>query len=177
LAPFVVGPPEADGYVPVTLFHTLSGKLNYRAIGNTLRAASNTASGGALTCLMVPEATGSTATLQIPPGSTVKTAYLYWAGSGGPGYTTPPPVGRPFVDADVRFGVDGDPSRPYITADGMFQIIAPFGEPEEFFAGYKDVTGLISSNTSTTYRFSDLAVDTGAPWSTYATCVGGWALV
>ena len=41
LAPAVVGPPEAEGYVPVMLFDTLSGRLNCRAIGNTLRSAAN----------------------------------------------------------------------------------------------------------------------------------------
>jgi len=169
LAPFYDGPPASSSFVPVSLYRTLSGNLNYRAVGNSLRTALNPNS-----CLMQPEATGSTSTLTLPAGSTIKEAYLYWAGSCGGNVTPlPDPI---VIDNEVRFGIDGDP-RSLLTADGMFIMERPNGLNVSFFAGYKNVTGFISSNTSTTYRFSDLQVEQGAPWSGNETCLGGWALI
>ncbi|MGV3592658.1 MAG: DUF6701 domain-containing protein [Gammaproteobacteria bacterium] len=162
VAPFVTGPPAVTGYVPVTLYETFSGNVNYRAIGNTLRAEDN----GGNTCAMFDINTGSTATMSLPTGSTILAAYLYWAGSG---YEAD-------ADPDVFFGVDGSPSS--VSADEIF-IIEPDlpSVPEGFFAAYKDVTGLVSTGTSATYRFYGLDVRTDPPWDDYATCLGGWALV
>ncbi|MEY4642133.1 MAG: hypothetical protein RLZZ227_2127, partial [Pseudomonadota bacterium] len=162
VGPFVTGPPAVTGYVPVMLYETFSGNINYRTVGNTLRAEAN--SGDA--CAMLPLGTGSTATLSLPAGSTVMAAYVYWAGSGF----------EANADADVTFGVDGSPNA--ISADEVF-IIAPNAPavPEGFFAAYKDVTGLIATGTSTTYRFSNLSVRQDNPWQLYSTCLGGWALV
>ena len=162
IGPKVTGPPAVTGYVPVTLYQTFSGNVNYRSIGNTLRTQSN--AGDA--CAMQPLATGSTAVLTIPSGSTITAAYLYWAGSGFVGD----------ADSAVTFGVDGSTSN--ITADQVF-IIEPDlpTVPEGFFAAYKNVTGLISTGTSVTYRFSNLSVRQDSPWDGFQTCLGGWALV
>lgn len=173
LAPVIVGPPAVTGYVPVTLYQTFAGNVNYRSVGNTLRTYANNNFIPAFNCVMNDEATGSTATLTIPAGSTITDAYLYWAGSGM----------AVDADADVTFGVDGFPGS-NITADEVF-IIAPnqvynedyAARPEGFFAAYKNVSGLISAGTSTTYRFRNLTVQTGTPWSASSTCMGGWALV
>ncbi len=163
--PIVSGDPVADGYVPVELFDTVSGNLGYKAIGSSLRTASN-ASGGA--CTFVPEATGATATLAMPAGSTVVRAYVYWAGSG-----------EDFeVDENVEFGLDGFESA--ITADESFLIIDEGGLPGgilDYFAAYKDVTPEVQAAGDGTYRLRNLTVQNNAPWSTYQACAGGWALV
>ncbi len=159
-SPLVAGDPIVDGYVPVTLFDTLSGNISYRAIGNTLRTDSND-DGGA--CSFVPVGTGSDATLTMPASSTVLKAYLYWAGSG----TTAD------IDDTVTFGPSG--SEISITADEIFQIEGGIVGTTHYFAGYKDVTSQITGNGSYTLR--DLTVQDGFPWSASQACGGGWALV
>ncbi|MEQ8955085.1 MAG: hypothetical protein RL120_13220, partial [Gammaproteobacteria bacterium] len=160
-SPLVAGDPEADGYDPVLLFDTLAGNQNYRAIGNTLRTASN-GSGGA--CTFYPVGTGSTAVLSLPAGATVEKAYLYWAGSG-----------EDFeADFDVDFGVDG--SQTPISADLTYAIENVGGGGNlDYFAGYKDVTFLVPG--SATYRLSNLTVQNNPPWSSSQACAGGWGLV
>lgn len=176
LGPLVDGPPASSAFVPVTLYRTLSGNLNYRAIGNTLRTSPNPPPSDppGPSCAMQPLATGSASTLTLPAGSTVVEAYLYWAGSGGAN-ADPVPL-NPIVDTEVRFGVDGG-SRQLITADGVFMMERPNNLEVSYFAAYKNVTGLVSSSTSTTYRLSDLQVDVNEPWLGRRACVGGWALV
>ncbi len=167
LSPSVLGDAAPTDYVPVRLYRTLSGNLNYRAIGNTWRNSLLS------TCVMKDPMLGesSTATLSLPAASTIKAAYLYWAGSGG--YGIAPPV----VDTQVSFGVLGGPLD-NIPADNTFLITRPFEQPMEFFANYADVTGLISNSTSTIYEFTDLTVDeSGVPFGSSDTCVGGWSLV
>jgi uncharacterized repeat protein (TIGR01451 family) len=159
--PLVAGPPIVSGYVPVELFDTLSGNIAYKAIGNTLRTDSND-NGGA--CSFVPFGTGTTATLTMPTGSTVREAYLYWAGSGDTGD----------IDDTVTFGPTG--SEISITADEIFQIEGTGGGANlDYFAGYKNVTAQISGNGSYTLR--DLVVQNGFPWSSGQGCAGGWSLV
>ncbi|MCI5106086.1 MAG: DUF11 domain-containing protein [Pseudomonadales bacterium] len=159
--PLVAGPPNVSGYVPVTLFDTLSGNIAYKAIGTSLRSASND-SGGA--CSFVPFGTGAAASLAMPAGSTVLQAYLYWAGSGE----------TADIDDTVTFGPTG--SEISITADDIFQIEGVGGGGNvDYFAGYKDVTAFVSSNGSYTLR--DLTVQTGFPWSSSEACAGGWAMI
>lgn len=163
LAPIVAGNPFAADYVPVTLFQTISGNVNYRATGFTLRDQPNSVD----SCSFVPTATGSTADMVIPASSTITASYLYWAGSGSEAQE----------DNVVTFGVDGSPGT-VVTADDMYHVVTAYGiAGMDFFAGYKDVTGLISTNPTTTYRLSDLTVQTGAPWNTVQGCLGGWGLV
>jgi hypothetical protein len=159
--PLVAGPPNVSGYVPVTLFDTLSGNIAYKAIGTSLRTASND-SGGA--CSFVPFGTGASATLTMPAGSTVRQAYLYWAGSGDTGD----------IDDTVTFGPTG--SEISITADDIFQIEGVGGGSNlDFFAGYKDVTSQVTANGSYTLR--DLVVQTGGNWAATQACAGGWSLI
>ena len=159
--PKVAGAPSVQGYVPVSLYETLSGNLSYKAIGTSLRTDS---SSGGQSCSMYPVATGAAATLAMPAGSTVRNAYLYWAGSG-----------EEFeADDTVTFGPTG--SEVSITADSMFQIEGVGGTRDlDYFAGYKDVTSQVTANGSFTLR--DLTVQTDKPWSNTNACAGGWALV
>ncbi len=173
IAPFIDGPPAVTDYVPVTLFRTFAGNVNYRAIGNTLRLNS-------FPCDMItPNTLGSVESLSLPPNSTIRAAYLYWAGSG---YEAD-------VDQVVKFGVDGSPNSINL-ADQVFIIepnivFAPEYDPvpEGYFAAYKDVTGYFPappatfSNTPVSYRFSDLTVREDDPWAEQGSCVSGWALV
>ncbi|MDC0598555.1 hypothetical protein OAP18_01735 [Gammaproteobacteria bacterium] len=160
--------PGPAGFVPVVLHQTFSGNMNYRAIGNSLRTADNPTA-----CTFFPEATGSTATMDLPAGSTIVSAYVYWAASG----TDDPNPLLSDVDDVVNFGPVG--SEIDITADDIFLIENPLGLGAglNFFLGYKEVTGLISTTTPIDYHLSDLTVQNGAPWNGNQTCLGGWGLV
>lgn len=159
--PKVAGAPSVQGFVPVSLYETLSGNLSYKAIGTSLRTDP---SSGGQSCSMYPVGTGAAATLAMPAGSTVRNAYLYWAGSG-----------EAFeADDTVTFGPTG--SEISITADSMFQIEGVGGTRDlAYFAGYKDVSSQVVANGSFTLR--DLTVQTDKPWSNTNACAGGWALV
>jgi hypothetical protein len=168
--PIVAGNPYAKNYVPVHLFDTLSGNLNYRAIGKSLRTLPDDAFavGGIYpnSCTM---GSSSSSTLTLPAGSSIEKAYLYWAGSGG----------TADIDRTVNFARSGGVTTS-VTADDVFQIINASGiSGSSYFLGYKDVTGLVSTNASQTYTVSGLTVMTGSPWNSTGTgvCVGGWALV
>jgi hypothetical protein len=158
--PRVVGPPVVEDYVPVELYETLSGNIGYRAIGASFRTARSQGGGS---CNMVNFATGDSATLTMPAGSTVRKAYLYWAGSG-----------EEFeADNIVDFGPTS--SEISITADDMFYIEAAGGTGSlDFFAGFKDVTALVTANGS--YTLKNLTVQTDKPWSQSNACVGAWSL-
>ncbi len=180
IGPIVDGPPAAEGYVPVTLYRTFSGKVNYRAIGNTLRSTPDNPTldgeGNFLpdfnfqSCQFVAETTGSTATLVLPPDVDIKAAYLYWAASGA----------EEHIDRDVMFGPDGDQVpifAPQAPVDQVFRITNPYGELYSFFAAYVDVQGVVLEQEETTYRFSHLTAQDTAEWEDNRTCLSGWALV
>ena len=159
--PKVGGEPSVQGYIPVSLYETLSGNISYNAIGASLRTGN---SSGNSACNMSPVGTGASATLSMPAGSNVRKAYLYWAGSG-----------EEFeADDTVTFGPTG--SEVSITADQMFQVEGVGGTRDlYYFAGYKDVTSQVTSNGS--FTLYDLTVQTDKPWSQTRACAGGWALV
>lgn len=164
--PLVAGAPEANGFVPVLLYETLSGNISYRAIGSSLRLTSNTAGGA---CNFAAVGTGSTSELAMPAGSTVERALLYWAGSGAEGQ----------ADLDIEFGHNSElPGLSPITGEELFIITdaANFGGLD-FFASYKDVTAEVGITGNGTYTFRELGVQTVAPWSSVSACAGGWGLV
>ena len=68
-------PATAD--TPVNLFQSLAGNINITGTGGTLRTAAD----GVNSCSVTNS--GSMTLSGIPAGATVRTAYLYWAGSGG----------------------------------------------------------------------------------------------
>jgi uncharacterized repeat protein (TIGR01451 family) len=164
--PRVAGAPEAVGFEPVVLVKTLSGNQEYRAIGNTMRSASNTA-GGACSFSPSAAATSSSSTLNMPPGSTVETAYLYWSGSG-----------EQFeADNTVDFGPTAG-TLTSITADDMFYIDNVGGGGNlDYFAGFKDVTSIVAANGSVSYTLGALEVQNNTPWSDTQACAGGWAMI
>ncbi len=164
--PLVTGSPLAGNYEPVTLFQTFSGSMSYRAVGNTLRNTYNEDTPTPLACNFVAAGTGSSATLTLPVGATVEAAYLYWAGSGDD------TLGQ--VDDTVTFGVTG--SETSITASQIF-LIDDVGNnnDKDYFAGYRDVTSLVTASGS--YTLKDLQVQNGTPWSGTQSCAGGWAII
>ncbi len=164
--PLVAGSPLASGYVPVLLEQTFSGNLSYRAIGATLRSTYNLDSPTPLGCNFVSFTTGAAATLSLPAGSTVRAAYLYWAGSGDDA------LGH--VDADVSFGPTG--SEVPITADEIY-LIDDTGAANDvdYFTGFKEVTSLVSGSGS--YTLKNLVVQTGSPWNDSQSCAGAWSLI
>ncbi|MEX0618748.1 MAG: DUF11 domain-containing protein [Pseudohongiellaceae bacterium] len=165
--PLVQGLPQVSGYEPVLLFQTMSGNLSYRAVGAPLRRTSNAnpdGGAGATGCQFVPEGTGSSTSLTLPPGSNVLAAHLYWGGSGSEGE----------ADANVTFGPTG--SEINVTADSMFLIEGVGGAGDlDYFAGYKDVTAQVSA-AEEDYTFRNLTVQTD-DWSATQACAGGWALI
>ncbi|OFE12889.1 hypothetical protein PHACT_06830 [Pseudohongiella acticola] len=163
--PRVEGVPLAEDFEPVILYKTYSGAISYRAIGASLRnQASNPAVNGAVDCSFVDFSVGTEAELDMPPSSSVRAAYLYWAGQGSPAQ----------VDDTVTFGRDGDPEF-QIVADEIFNIIGTSTAEVDFFAGYADVTELVTQNGD--YRVSDFAVSNTGDWDNNATCAAGWSLV
>ncbi len=159
--PRIAGAPGDETGVPFVLVETLSGNHNYRAIGTSLRSASNDNDGE---CSFYPVGTGRSATLSLPSGSTVVRAYLYWGGSGNSGNS----------DDTVTFGPTG--SETSITADQFFNVanVGAYGLGS-YFSGYKDVTAYITGSGS--YTLKDLTVQTGFPWNLITGCAGGWSLI
>ncbi len=173
-APLVVGPPVAEGFVPVTLFQTYSGNVSYKAIGNSLRTQRNSGN----SCLFTGSPISATLTLPDVAGGTfdseVIAAYLYWFGHGifddqPPGadygnvlFTTP--AGSSDIDADEVYLIEG----------------VGGGANLDYYAAYKNVTALVTANG--TYTVDNIDNDmrgVGAgtnSWQNTSACAGGFAL-
>lgn len=167
--PRVEGEPLAENFEPVILYKTFSGAMNYRAIGASLRTQPSGAGvNAAADCAFVDFAVGTEATLGMPSNSSVRAAYLYWAGQGSPGQTPEQ------IDDTVTFGRVGD-SEFQVVADEVFNIIGASTEQVDFFAAYADVTDLVSVNGD--YRVRNFAVSSAGDWDNNATCAAGWSLI
>ena len=167
--PRVEGQPLAENFDPVILYKTFSGAMNYRAIGASLRTQPSGAAVNATNdCAFVDFATGTQAPLDMPPGSSVRAAYLYWAGQGSPGQTPEQ------IDDTVTFGRVGS-AEFQVVADDVFNIIGASTQQVDFFAAYADVTDIVSINGD--YRLRNFAVSNVGDWSNNATCAAGWSLV
>jgi hypothetical protein len=163
--PRVEGIPLATDFDPVILYKTFSGAISYRAIGASLRDEfSDPTVNAALDCSFVDFAVGTQAPLTMPANSSVRAAYLYWAGQGSPAQ----------VDDTVTFGRVGDPEF-QVVADEVFNIIGASTEEVDFFAAYADVTELVDTNGD--YRVRNFAVSSTGNWDNNATCAAGWSLV
>ncbi|MEC8860421.1 MAG: DUF6701 domain-containing protein [Pseudomonadota bacterium] len=164
--PLVTGEPLADDYVPVTLYETFSGSMSYIAMGNSLRTSGSRADlqvDPSVDCSFVDFAVGTEAPLSLPAGSDVVAAYLYWMGSGD----------EEDADSQVSFGPDG--SEVAVVADQMFQAVNVTAVNAGFFAGYAEVTELVTGSGD--YRLKDLTVQTGGVWDDNGTCSGGWSMI
>ena len=98
----------------------------------------------------------------VPAGSSIRVAYLYWAGSWDGAAGT--------LDSNVTF--QGSP----ISAARTFtETFVAGGSSYPYFSGFADVTPLVSGNG--TYTFADLTVHTGAPHCGSSAVLSGWALI
>lgn len=141
----------ARAQVPITLYQSFAGNLDFTGFGNTLRTSSDAVD---------PCAVGATssASLTLPPGASIQHAYLYWAGSGST------------VDSSVTFGGST------VNADRTFtETFSNGGTDYDYFAGFADVTGIVTSAGS--YTFGGLTVYTGAPHCGSSAVLAGWSVI
>ncbi len=188
-APLVTGPPVAEGFVPVTLFQTYAGNISYRVVGNSLRTTRNLPGNNVTQGCVFGNGDGPiSATLNLPDetvpagfDSTVLAAYLYWFGHGE--FDNQPP-GADFDDVTF-ITPTSPPGGVNISADEVYLIEGVGGGGGlDYYAAYKDVTGLVSSNGL--YSVDNIDVDLrglgagGAPgtndWAITSACAGGFAL-
>ncbi|MBT8122257.1 MAG: DUF11 domain-containing protein [Gammaproteobacteria bacterium] len=144
----------ASAGVPITLYQSFAGDMNYVETGGTLRTQSNAGDSCAVT-------NSNSAVLSgIPAGSTITAAYLYWAGSG----STP----------DNNVSLDGVA----ISADRTFsETFTNGGTNYDFFSGFEDITSQVAAKGNGTYTFSNLTVNTGAPHCAVQAVLSGWGML
>lgn len=153
LACWLAWQPASAG-VPVTLYRSFAGDLDFTVTGGSLRTQSNAGNACAVT------GSSSAALGGIPSGATVTAAYLYWAGSGS--------------SPDYSVTLDGVP----LTADRTFtETFSTGGTDYDFFSGFKDVTAQVRTRGNGTYTFANLGVNTGAPHCTVQAVMAGWSLL
>jgi len=144
---------SAEAGVPVTIYQSFAGNMNFTATGGTLRTQPNTGDACAVT-------NSNSATLSgIPVGATITAAYLYWAGSG----STP----------DYNVTLDGVA----ISADRTFTETFTLGTDYDFFSGFEDVTAQVAAKGNGTYTFANLTVNNGAPHCGVSAVLSGWSLL
>jgi uncharacterized repeat protein (TIGR01451 family) len=149
-------PARAD--TPVALFQSLRGNLNFTGTAETQRDKDN-----AKSCSVSnPNKKLSAYLSGIPSGAIIKSAQLYWAGSG----TTP----------DYTVSLDGvsvsaDPNRRWVATSGSS------GAALSYFSGAADVTTQVSKKGNGYYTFHDLTVDNGGAWCNAQAVLAGFSLV
>lgn len=158
----LLGATGARAGVPLDLYRSFAGQVNFTGTGGSLRTAANGVDACAVT------ATSSGALTELPPGARVEAAYLYWAGSWSPwgGSTATSP------DYDVT--LDGQA----IAADRTFLETFPYwGTDYEFFSGFADITAQVDAKGNGTYTFGGLDVNTAGPHCNVQVVLGGWSMV
>jgi MSHA biogenesis protein MshQ len=153
LAALLAGlPARAD--TPIAQYQSFRGMVNFTGTVGTLRTAGNSSPCTLATGAIYGKVSG------IPSGAVIKSAQLYWAGSGST------------IDSSVTF--DGNA----VTATRQFSS-ASIGNGFNYFSGAADVTAIVSRKTdpNATYSFSGLTVNNGYPWCGSQGVVGGFALV
>jgi uncharacterized repeat protein (TIGR01451 family) len=155
---------KSGAYTDITLYASYAGKIDFTATGRSLKTSDTTVG------------TSAGNTLSLPAGTTVKAAYLYWAGSWNSQNAGSSP------DYSITFAYSGSPALSITGADREFtEDFARFNgasdSNEDYFGGFKDVTAYVRQNGAGTYTVSDLTVWTGTPHSSYSTIVAGWSLI
>jgi uncharacterized repeat protein (TIGR01451 family) len=145
-------PARAD--TPVALFQTFRGNVNFTGTEETQRNKDDRRS-----CSVSNSNKKLRAELKgIPNGATIKSAQLYWAGSG----STP--------DYAVTFDDEA------VTATVKRQYVAKSGNLA-YFSGAADVTSQVAKKGNGIYTFNDLDVDNGNPWCSSNVVLAGFSLV
>jgi MSHA biogenesis protein MshQ len=152
-------PARAD--TPVSLFQSFRGNVNFVGTEEVLRTKNN-----ADPCSLVKNGTVIYANLSgIPSGATIKSAQLYWAGSG--------------TTADYTVTFDGvtvtAPTKP--TSRQYIAKAVANNTTYTYFSGAADVTTQVAKKGNGYYSFSGLKVNNGSPWCAVQGVVGGFALV
>lgn len=130
----------------VILRHSFAGNLSFELTGNTLRDANDT-------CRQI-NGGGSSGTINLPVNASIEAAYLYWSGSG---------------DIDDSVTLNGQTVNADLSYTEVFNS-------RNYFSSKAEVTSLVSDNSSTSYRVSDLSFDGSASYCNTAGAYGGWAL-
>ncbi len=136
----------------ITFFARDTGNINFVTTGGSLRNSATQ------TCNV--NGSSTTALSGVPPGTTIRTAYLYWGGSGST------------VDSSVRF------NNTVVNASRTFtRTFVNGGTSYPYFGGFADVTSIVTTaGGNANYTFTDLTINTGTPHCTPSAVVGGWAL-
>jgi uncharacterized repeat protein (TIGR01451 family) len=142
--------------VPLSLFQTYLGKVDYRLTGGTLRTQPN----GIDPCATTTSSTGVLSA--IPPGATIKQAYLYWGASqNGPNTTS-----------TVTF------QNQSVTAQQVYTDTNVSGSaPRTFYGNRADVTSIVNTNRNATYTFKNLNFSKVSPFCETQTVLGAWSLI
>lgn len=174
----------------VTLTRSLAGNIQFVSTGGTLRNGNN---GSVAACSIVnnndgtgtdTRAIGDGAANDIPAGSTITGAFLYWVGSWDSTGNDNVPGGAGSVPEDFSVTFEGNTIVPAV-ADRSNAVFEFNGTNLEFFSAVADVTSIVNLRGSPNgnYTFGGLQVENdlphcdtanaGAPESTIA----AWALV
>ena len=129
----------------IELYKSYAGTIAFALTGASLRDGSSLNQ-----CQPLPS---SSASLQIPAGSSIRAAYLYWSGSG---------------QADNSVTLNGTA----VNAGVSYDLVV---ENRNYFSARADVSNRI--NGSGIYTVGGLTFDSGAVFCDVANAYGGWALL
>ena len=100
----------------------------------------------------------------LPAGSNITHAFLYWTGSYNSASQSP--------DYNVTF------NNVSVSADRRYtDVFSSGGTNYEFFNGIADVTAIVQSQGAGSYTMTNMTFNTGSPHCGNSTVAGGWALV
>ena len=147
----------ARGQVDVALYEQFNGRYDFTFIGNTLNTTFN---GTGEPCTILTSSSGN---LNLPAGTEIEAAYLYWAGSGTGDFTIK------LNDTDI-------------TAERTFPATVIQDVARNYFSAFADVTALVQAEGNGTYTVSDFdltgIINPGATlFCQNATNFGGWSIL
>lgn len=119
----------------ISLYQQFNGNYDYIAIGNTLNPGENNLN---TFCQILP---ASQANLEIPPNTTIKEAYLFWAGSG---------------EGDLEVTLNDFP----ISAETVYNVT--YNDPNNglltYFSCATKITDFVISEGNTNYELTNLDI-------------------
>lgn len=129
----------------IELLESFAGNLDFMLKGNTFRTGGDVNGCAPLS--------SSSASLDLPAGSSIRAAYLYWSGSGS---------------EDTSVSLNGSPVNSDVTYDSEAANLT-------FYSARANITGRIQSNGI--YTVSGLEYDDSATYCNVGGAYGGWALL
>ncbi len=138
----------------ISFYDQWNGHVNFTMIGNTL----NTGENNPQQTLQILD--NSAAVLNLPEGSTVLSAYLYWSGSGTGDFNVV--LNNTNITAERTF------SEVLFNSNNLF----------DFFGCFANITNLVQTLGNTTYQFSGLDNSAFLPSHfSIRTNYAGWAII